>query len=78
MSEEVLVPVFIPPLAATLANREREKGSPLTEAEVLSIRDKSVAMMMRQSHAEQMAQKRGYRDIDPRNCWVEWQRMRQQ
>jgi UDP-N-acetyl-D-mannosaminuronic acid transferase (WecB/TagA/CpsF family) len=76
MSEEALVPVFIPPLVTVLAQHEREKGSPLTEVEVLAIRGKSVVMMMRQSHADQMAQKRGYRDVDPKRCWVEWQEAR--
>jgi len=77
MSEEALVPVFIPPLVTILAQQERQKGSPLTEDEVLAIRGKSVVMMMRQSHAEQMAQKRGYRDVDPERCWEQWQQVRE-
>jgi len=77
MSEQTLVPVFIPPLVTILAHHERQKGSPLTEDEVLAICGKSVVMMMRQSHAEQMAQKRGYRDVDPERCWEEWQRVRE-
>ena len=76
MSDQDLVPVFMPPLATVLANHEREKGAPLTEEEVIAIRGKSVVMMMRRSIAEQMAQKRGWRDIDPQNCWQEWQQAR--
>ena len=78
MSDEDVIPVFIPPLATILAQHEREKGAPLTEAEVLAIREKAMVMMMRRSAAEQMAQKRGYRDIDPQMCWQEWQQLRQQ
>jgi len=78
MSEQDLVPVFMPPLATVLAHHEREKGAPLTEAEVIAIRGRSVVMMMRRSIAEQMAQKRGWRDIDPHNCWHEWQQAKQQ
>ena len=77
MTDETLVPVFMPPLVTILAQHERQKGSPLTEDEVLAIRGKSVVMMMRQSIAEQMAQKRGYRDIDPQACWQEWQQARE-
>lgn len=77
MSDGTLVPVFMPPLVAVLAQHERQKGSPLTEDEVLAVRGKSVVMMMRESIAEQMAQKRGYRDIDPQACWQEWQKARE-
>ena len=77
MTDETLVPVFMPPLVTILAQHERQKGSPLTEDEVIAIRGKSVVMMMRSSIAEQMAQKRGYRDVDPEHCWQEWQRVRE-
>jgi hypothetical protein len=77
MTDEALVSVFIPPLVYMLAQHERQKGSPLTEDEVLAIRGKSAVMMMRQSMSKQMAQKRGYSDIDPKNCWQEWQQARQ-
>ena len=76
MNNEALIPVFVPPLATMLAHHEHEKGSPLTEEEVLSIRGSAMVIMMRRPHAEQMAQKRGYRDIDPQNCWLEWQKVR--
>ena len=77
MTDEPLVPVFMPPLVTILAQHEREKGSPLTEDEMLAIRDKSVVMMMRQSIAQQMAEKRGYPDVDPERCWQEWQERRE-
>ncbi len=78
MSEERLVPVFMPSLVSVLLRHERDKGAPLTEDEVIAIRDKSVAVMLRQSAAAEMAQKRGYDDIDPERCWAEWQRVRTQ
>ncbi len=77
MTDESLVPVFMPPLVTVLEQRERQKGSPLVKEEVIAICGKSVVMMMRSSIADQMAQKRGYRDIDPQNCWQEWQRSRE-
>jgi hypothetical protein len=52
---------------------ERQKGSPLTELEVLKARDGAICMSMRISAAREMAEKRGYRDLDPRNVWAEWQ-----
>jgi hypothetical protein len=33
-------------------------------------------MMMRLSHKEALDEKRGYRDVDPANVWVEWQAFR--
>jgi hypothetical protein len=78
MSDELLVPVFMPSLVSVLLRHERDKGTPLTEVEVVAIRDKSVAVMLRQSAAAEMAQKRGYDDIDPERCWAEWQRVRTQ
>ena len=78
MSTEALIPVFMPTLVSVLLRHERDKGSPLTEVEVLSIRNKSVAIMLRQSAAAEIARKRGYDDIDPENCWSQWQKMRTQ
>jgi hypothetical protein len=70
--DEPLVPVPIPPLRVLLLDLERQKGAPLTKAEVLDVRDKCVCMMMPLSGREKMAESRGYRDIDPENCWDEW------
>jgi hypothetical protein len=77
MSDESMVPVFIPPLITMLKEHERQKGSPLTEAEVLAIRDKCVTIMMRESMARQMAERRGYNDLNPDRCWKEWQQVRE-
>ena len=74
--DETLVPVFIPALVAILLNKEREKGSPLTVVEVMQIRDSGVCMMMPASRVGAMVESRGYADIDPENCWAEWQAIR--
>jgi hypothetical protein len=71
-----LVAMPIPPLVTLLHERERAKGAPLTEPEVLSIRDDAVSMMVRLSTARIMARDRGFDDIDPENAWVEWQLIR--
>jgi hypothetical protein len=40
MSNERLIPLFVPSLAALLANREQAKGAPLTQEEVITIRER--------------------------------------
>jgi hypothetical protein len=66
----------VPSLVATLLNRERTKGSPLTEEEVIQIRDTCPAIAMPPDVARKVDESRGYLDIDPENCWEEWQRAR--
>ena len=62
----------VPSLVATLLNRERAKGNPLTEEEVIQIRDACPSIAMRHETARAMDEERGYKDIDPENCWEEW------
>jgi uncharacterized protein YegJ (DUF2314 family) len=78
MSDEELVPLFIPALCALLVSVEDKKGSPLNEEEVLAIRDDASVMMVTKTHAEAMAESRGYSDIDPQNCWYDWQMIRRE
>jgi len=68
-----LVPVFIPTLVALLVHAEDQKESPLTKDEVLALRDKATCIMMEVADARMMNEKRGYNDIDPENCWHDWQ-----
>lgn len=75
-SDEPIVIVPIPPLVTTLFRLEKEKGSPLSEEEVLAARDSAVCMTMTARHRDQLADKRGYDDINPDNVWVEWQAAR--
>lgn len=78
MAEKHLVAVFMPSLVAVLIRSEKQKGMPLAEHEVLETRDKAIVMMMRAEEAAKMEESRGYRDIDPDNCWMEWQQIRQE
>jgi len=78
MSDEKLVLFFIPSLSSILLNRERGKGSPLTEEEVISIRDQAVVVALRPEAAKEIEEKRGYQDIRAENCWEEWQILRRQ
>jgi hypothetical protein len=78
MTAPQLIPVFIPALVVLLADAERRKGSPLTEPEVLEIRDKGACMMMQVEHAIALDEKRGYNDIDPERVWEQWQEARSQ
>ncbi|KHJ69691.1 hypothetical protein QU24_02210 [Pantoea rodasii] len=64
--------VFIPPLVTLLLSKEQEKGSSLTEEDVNSIRDNATAIVLDRDAALTLAESRGYRDIDPENCWSEW------
>ena len=75
--DDPVIPVPIPPLFAILAHLESEKGAPLTENEVWQARDKAICMTMRASMRDQLAQKRGYADVDMENAWSDWQVVRQ-
>jgi len=76
ISDDPQIPVFVPPLLTVLSHHEVQKGSPLTEEEVFAIRDHSVLMLMRKSVADRLVHERGYHDLDPSNCWQEWQSAR--
>jgi hypothetical protein len=76
MANERLIPVFMPSLCALLLNRERAKGAPLSEAEVIAIRDDAIAVMMPEAEASALAESRGYPDINPERCWTEWVALR--
>ena len=71
-----LVPFFIPALVLLLVHAEDKKGEPLTKDEVHAIRDSGACIMMDAGDARKMDDSRGYRDIDPENCWHDWQMAR--
>ena len=73
---EDLIIAPVPALVAVLLSLERKKGAPLSEAEVLEARDKASCIVMPRSAYEQVAQTRGYPDIDPERAWEEWQDVR--
>jgi hypothetical protein len=76
--DEEPVPVFVPPLATVLAFAERAKGGPLTPAEVEEARDRASCIMMTPADAGKLRESRGYRDVDPEDCWADWHRLRPQ
>jgi uncharacterized protein YegJ (DUF2314 family) len=77
-NDEDLVPVFMPALSAVLISAEDRKGEPLTYDEVIRLRDKSPCIMMRVDDVHKLAESRGYDDIDPENCWYDWQHLRRE
>jgi hypothetical protein len=78
MSEDDLVPVFVPPLALVLAHAETTGKRRLTQGEVIGIRDKAVCIMMKREDTATMTKSRGYRDVEPEDCWADWHRLRPQ
>jgi uncharacterized protein YegJ (DUF2314 family) len=77
-NEADLIPVFVPALGAILIAAEDKKGRPLTNEEVLSIRDNAACIMMTVDDAIKLADSRGYDDLDPENCWYDWQMLRRE
>jgi hypothetical protein len=75
MTEQLCI-VFIPTLSAALKRAEADKGSPLSESEVLEVRDHATCVAVPFDVALQMESERGYRDLVAENCWNEWQRLR--
>ncbi|HSY20276.1 MAG TPA: hypothetical protein VK815_18165 [Candidatus Acidoferrales bacterium] len=66
----------MPSLLATLIDRERAKGSALTGAEVIEIRDGCPSVAVPVDVVPKIEEARGYKDIDPERCWEEWQKAR--
>jgi hypothetical protein len=77
---EPKVPVFLNPLVMLLAARERQKGQPLTEAEVIEVRDGAVCSLMTLSQAERFYTELDARApvlrLDPERLWEQWQAVR--
>lgn len=76
--DQPLVPIFMPALAPLMIEAEELKGSPLTEAEVRRIRDEALSVMTPRDVARAVAESRGYEDLDPENCWGDWQALRRE
>lgn len=70
--------VFVPSLVSMLLAAEESSGRPLTEAEVLALRDRASAMVVPAESAARLATGRGYPDLAPGRCWEEWQEQRKQ
>ncbi len=76
MSDEELIPLFMPSLLVLLAHDEAEKGSPLTREEVFAIRDQAATVTLDRSVANQIMSRRGYKDINSDFAYEEWQAVR--
>lgn len=76
LSTDPLCLVCIPTLVSLLKAAEDRKGTPLSEDEVLEIRDNATATAVPFSVAFALEKERGYEDIAPEECWSEWQRVR--
>lgn len=70
--------VFVPALVTVLLNAETTKGTPLTEAEVLEIRDSAACIAVPVEVALSMENERGYRDLVAEDCWAQWQQYRRE
>lgn len=68
-----LIITHIPSLVATLLNKERAKGAPLTREEVETIRDDAPAKVLTPEQRTAVDEGRGYDDIDPEQTWEDWQ-----
>lgn len=74
MSEKAQLILYpVPSLVSLLLNKEKGKGHPLTEAEVLEIRNACTTIAVPVDVAREMDEARGYQDIDPENAWEDWQ-----
>ncbi len=71
-----LVPIFVPSLIAILLNGEEVKGDCLTREEAEAIRDSSYSIMLPESMLDVIKENRGYKDINPENCWEEYMEIR--
>lgn len=70
--------VYTPALVAILLRAEKDSVAPLTESDVLTIRDKATCMTVPIDLAAKMEQERGYADIVAEEAWLEWQRVRRE
>jgi hypothetical protein len=75
------VRVLLQPLAALLMAREKEKGAPLTQEEVLAVRNSTPCKVMSPMQAaqfnESLHKQHHLPFIDPHDCWQQWQTVRQ-
>lgn len=76
-ADDELIPVFMPALGSVLIMAEDRKGAPLSQTEVIRVRDRAPCIMMAAAEAAKLMESRG-RDLDPENCWYDWQMLRRE
>ncbi|MDO8331981.1 MAG: hypothetical protein Q7T36_16065 [Fluviicoccus sp.] len=68
--------MFVPALVVQLEQAEWRKCAPLTEAEVLRLRDQAIRFPVPASLVGSLEACRGFRDLSPGSIWEEWQERR--
>ena len=76
--EDPIVPLFVPSLVTILKAAEDEKCSPLTEEEVINIRDISIVVTAPFTIRDEIWESRGYNDVSIENCWQDWCEIRKE
>lgn len=69
-----LVIQYMPALVAMLTRAEQLTGKPLTEEQVLKLRDANPAVVVEAAAAKAAEDGRGYADLDPADAWLGWLR----
>lgn len=73
-----LVIQCVPALVAILTRAEQLTGKPLTEEQVLKLRDANPAVVVEAVSAKAVEDGRGYADLDPADPWTAWRRHKKQ
>jgi hypothetical protein len=68
--------LFMPSLASLLDRAEDLKGSPLTEVEVVRIRDEARVVVTPMDVVTAVEASRGYPEVDVLDAWESWQALR--
>jgi hypothetical protein len=76
MKSDELLAVPVPSFISILSAEEMVTGKPLTEEEVLEITGSAMSIALRESISDALDACRRYRDIDPEDCWAQWQQTR--
>src|SRR5262249_13750296 len=68
--------LFMPSLAALLTRAEELKGSPLTQEQVIRVRDAALAVVTPADVAAATVEQRGYAEVDAIRPWESWRALR--
>ena len=77
MMQEKMAGFYIPALVALLTRAEELAKRPLSESEVLRIRDNAEKVSQPLSAMPALLQQRGYHDLYAPDAWKEWQLYRE-
>lgn len=68
---------YVPALIDILARVEMVRGLPLSEDEVITLRDAATVIAVPEGGRDRAAAARGYPDVEPAHVWRDWQQVRQ-